>query len=296
MSQATHGQSASTARARKPELYQDILVYQDGAPVSFNALRYADALCYAADGNLSALMFGFMASYPMTIYMEATPDIWLSAQRKAEEDAAALEKDVQARFAELHCTPELRRMTVMGGDAGPNLAGQAQYGDVTIIGINADGPDYLQRGLFEATLFSSGRPVIVVPESFQRHGQPRKILIGWRPGREAARAVHDALPLMKAADEVRIVVVDESATGSREAEPGVDIGRHLARHGVKVEVKQVPGSAGGTASLLLDEARYFGADLLVMGGYGHSRLREWILGGATRDILQTMDLPVLMAQ
>jgi nucleotide-binding universal stress UspA family protein len=290
---------AATKRApARPELFQDILVHQDESDASRTALHYADALASAADGNLSALMFGILASYPVSIYMEATPDIWLSAQRQADAEADALEAKVRDRCAAVGSAPELRRMNVMGGEAGQMLASQAHYADIVIIGINGGGPDYMQRGLFEAVLFYSGRPIILVPEAVRRHGMPRTILIAWCPGREATRALHDALPLLKAADAVHLVVVDEGASFAayREEEPGVDIGRHLARHGVNVEVRHVPSGRSGTASVILDEARYCGADLIVMGGYGHSRMREWILGGATRDILTMTKLPVLMAQ
>jgi nucleotide-binding universal stress UspA family protein len=280
----------------KPEAFQDLLVYQEDNAAAQNALAYADALAAAADGNFSGLMFGFMAAYPATIYMEATPDIWLAAQRKADEEASVLEAKIKERFKSLRSTPELRRANVIGGEAGQILAAQARYADATILGLNDNGPTGFQRQLFEGVLFYSGRPVIIVPEAFKRHALPKKIMIAWRPGREATRAAHDALPLLKAAEEVRLVVVDEQTSVPQEPQPGIDIAHHLARHAIEVDVKHVPGTGGTTATLLLDEARYFGADLIVMGGYGHSRMREWILGGVTRDILASAKVPVLMAQ
>ncbi len=287
------------AKAGAPEAtrgaFQDVLVYQEDSAAARNAVAYADALVGAVDGNLSCLMFGFMATYPASIYMEATPDMWLAAQRKAEEEATLLEAKIRERLEPMPRAPELRRVDVMGGEADQILAQQAWYADVTIIGFDDGGPSRFQRRLFEGALFYSGRPVMVVPESFNRHATPRKVMIAWRPGREATRALHDALPLLRLAEEIRLVVVDESKSVIQESQPGVDIARHLARHDVDVDVKHVPGSGGTTAALLMDEARYFGADLIVMGGYGHSRVREWILGGATRDMLQSTRIPVLMA-
>jgi nucleotide-binding universal stress UspA family protein len=297
MSHSALRKSAHVPEPRaKHEAFQDLLVYQEDTAAAQNALAYADALATAADGNLSGLMFGFMASYPTTIYMEATPDVWLAAQRKADEEASIVEGKIKKRFQPLRSSPELRRVNVIGGEAGQILASQARYADATILGLDASGPSNFQRQLFEGALFYSGRPVIVVPDAYKRHESPRKIMIAWRPGREATRALNDALPLLKSAAEVRLVVVDESMSVLQEPEPGVDIARHLARHDVEVDVKHIPGSGGTTASLLLDEARYFGADLIVMGGYGHSRLREWVLGGVTRDILAATKVPVLMAQ
>jgi nucleotide-binding universal stress UspA family protein len=297
MSNSALRKSAPVSRPKtKPEAFQDLLVYQEDNATAQNALAYADALADASDGNLSGLMFGFLAVYPATIYMEATPDIWLAAQRKADEEAAAVEARLKDRLRLRRSAAELRRSNIMGGEAGQILAAQARYADATILGLNDDGPTNFQRQLFEGALFYSGRPVIVVPEAFKRHALPKRIMIAWRPGREATRAVHDALPLLKAADDVRLVVVDEQMSTAQEPQPGVDIARHLARHDIEVDVKHIPGTGGTAASLLLDEARYFGADLIVMGGYGHSRMREWILGGATRDILQSAEVPVLMAQ
>jgi nucleotide-binding universal stress UspA family protein len=291
------GKSVPASMRKVPhEAFQDLLVYQEDTAPAQNALAYADALATAVDGNVSALMLGFMAAYPASIYMEATPDIWLAAQRKADEEALLLEARIKERLKPLRSAPELRRANVMGGEAGQILAQHARYADATILGLNGGGPTDLQRQLFEGALFYSGRPVIVTPEAFRRSGLPKKIMIAWRPGREATRALHDALPLLKLADDIRLVVVDESASMVQEPQPGVDIARHLARHDVALDVKHVPGSGGTTAALLLDEARYFGADLIVMGGYGHSRLREWILGGVTRDVLQATTIPVLMSQ
>jgi nucleotide-binding universal stress UspA family protein len=297
MSHTALRKSAPEAKpATGKEAFQDLLVYQDDSATAQNAMAYADALATAAEGNLSALMFGFMATYPTTIYMEAAPDVWLAAQRKAEEEATVIEGRIRGRLKPLHSSPELRRVNVMGGEAGEILAGQARYADATILGLDDGGPSHFQRQLFEGALFYSGRPVIIVPAGYKKHALPKKIMIAWRPGREATRALHDALPLLKVAAEVRLIAVDEHMTTHHEPEPGMDIARHLARHDIQADVKHIPGSGGTTARLLLDEARYFGADLIVMGGYGHSRLREWILGGVTRDVLATAGLPVLMSQ
>jgi nucleotide-binding universal stress UspA family protein len=148
--------------------------------------------------------------------------------------------------------------------------------------------------IFPAALFNAGRPVLLVPEGYAADAAPKRIVVAWSGAREATRAVHDALPLLKQAEMVRIVTVVGSS-GQGEEDPGADIARHLARHDVTVDVKQVPGGGNTAARLVMDEARYFGADLVVMGGYGHSRLSEWIMGGVTRDVLADLQLPVLFS-
>lgn len=147
--------------------------------------------------------------------------------------------------------------------------------------------------LVEASLFNSGRPVLIVPYIQTGEVKLSHILIGWDGGVAAARAVGDALPLLKKADKVDVVTITSRRADDKEM-PGFDIAKHLARHGVNAEVKRLPAS-DEPAGALLSYAADAGSDLLVMGGYGHSRLREFVLGGTTRNILGTMTLPVFMS-
>ena len=123
------------------------------------------------------------------------------------------------------------------------------------------------------------------------------MLAAWDGSAPAARALGDALPLLRRAERVSLAVVDPERLGGRVGEQaGADIAAHLARHGVKVEVQALPSGRLATADVLLDFAADTGADLLVMGGYGHSRLRELAFGGTTRDVLGRMTVPVLLAR
>jgi nucleotide-binding universal stress UspA family protein len=275
-----------------PAPLQDILVYADTTPPTRTALEWAGAV--AGDGNVSCLMFGFLAPYPMTVYMEATPDIWLQAQRRAEAIAAESEASVRAMTQGLAHPVEFRRRDVMEGEAGRILGQEGRYADAIVIGWPAKGGESFDRTLFAGALFNSGGPVILVPEGHRTEGPPRRILVAWSPEKEAARAVRDALALLKQAETVRLVAVASGAPQG-EPDPGADAARHLARHDVQVEMKQAVAGGRSIAETLKEEARYLGADLLVMGGYGHSRLAEWILGGVTRDMLADLKLPVLFA-
>jgi nucleotide-binding universal stress UspA family protein len=126
---------------------------------------------------------------------------------------------------------------------------------------------------------------------------PERVLVAWDGSHEAARAVHDALPLLVRAERgVSLVVVDpERLAGRTGDQPGADMAAHLARHGVRVEVATIPGAGLSVADVLLDRATDESADLIVMGGYGHARLREVVLGGTTRKILKQMTVPVLFS-
>jgi nucleotide-binding universal stress UspA family protein len=288
--------SSTDARAARPNpLYQDIIVFQDDNEASLTALRYAQTLAASSDGNVTGLVFGMLAAYPMTVYADALPSTWMALQEKASAVADALEKRVTERVDRTLFPVEIRRVDVMGGEAGGTLAMHARYADLAVVGLSRGGGTDFEQRLFEGVLFGAGRPVMVVPEALTVAKVPRRILVGWRPTSEAARAVHDAMPILEAAEAVRVLVVDERSALPEGDDPGADIARHLARHDVPVDVKCVPTSGRSVTERLMEEARYFGADLIVLGGYGHSRLREWMLGGVTRDILTLSDAPILFS-
>ena len=173
-----------------------------------------------------------------------------------------------------------------------------RYADLIILG-QLD-PEDIQalaiRPLPEEVALLAGRPILVVPYAgtFEQIG--RRVLVGWDASREATRAVNDAMPLLAGANSVTVMSVDskESPAGHGEV-PGADIALHLARHGVPAQVERIVSAGIGVGNTLLSRASDLEADLLVMGIYGHSRVRELLLGGATRTVLASMTLPVLMA-
>jgi nucleotide-binding universal stress UspA family protein len=148
--------------------------------------------------------------------------------------------------------------------------------------------------IVEGALFGSGRPVVVVPYIQKSSAKLNRVMIAWDASRAAARAVGDAMPFLKRAKAIDVVIVASERAKSDEV-PGADIGQHLARYNLNVEVKRIVATDTDVANTLLSHAADTSADFIVMGGYGHSRLREFILGGATRGILQSMTIPVLMS-
>jgi nucleotide-binding universal stress UspA family protein len=146
----------------------------------------------------------------------------------------------------------------------------------------------------EGVLFESGRPVIFVPFIQRTALALGRVMLCWDGSRAAARAVADAMPLLHKAKTVEIVIVGDWPSASDEM-PGADLGQHLARHGLTVEVKRLTSPDIDVVSALLSYAADSDADLMVMGGYGHSRLREFVLGGVTRGLLEAMTVPVLMS-
>ena len=143
-------------------------------------------------------------------------------------------------------------------------------------------------------LFDSGRPVIFVPFIQKAGLKLDRVMVCWDGSRAATRAIADSLPFLQKAKQVEVVMVAGGKPKSDEI-AGADLGQHLARHGLKVDVKRITSPDIDVPSTILSYAADSSADMIVMGGYGHSRLREFVLGGVTRGILETMTVPVLMS-
>ena len=173
----------------------------------------------------------------------------------------------------------------------------AHYADLAVVARPEPGsPTAGPPGLVESLVLTSGRPIIMLPPG-NTVFRVRRILVGWNARREAIRAVADALPLLVKAALVELLVIDhERHPADYGQEPGADIARHLARHGVRVEVRRLSSGGEDVGNLLLSEAAAFGADLVVMGAYGHSHLSEWVFGSVTRAVLHEAGLPVLMSR
>jgi nucleotide-binding universal stress UspA family protein len=149
-------------------------------------------------------------------------------------------------------------------------------------------------GLSEQMILASGRPCLLLPDAWSAERQARRIVVGWNGGREATRAIADAMPLLIAADSVHLVVVSEPKDRLlHDADPGADMATHLARQGVPIALEQC--GRGEAGAVMLERCAATDADLLVMGAMGRSRISEVIFGGATRTVLENANLPVLLS-
>jgi nucleotide-binding universal stress UspA family protein len=166
--------------------------------------------------------------------------------------------------------------------------------DLAIVGQAEPEISSMEQIIGETTLFESGRPMIMVPYIQKAPFKTDNVMICWDGSRTAARAVADAIPIIRKSGRVEIVIV-ASDRGKQDEIEGADIGQHLARHGLKVDVHRISGGNIDVGDALLSHAADSGADFMVMGGYGHSRLREFVLGGVTRSIFGSMTLPVLLS-
>ncbi|HEX2941312.1 MAG TPA: universal stress protein, partial [Rhodopila sp.] len=184
------------------------------------------------------------------------------------------------------------------GRADEIVPRHARYADLCIIGQwkpEMEELPYLPK-LVEQALFLSGRPVLIVPSAAGPTQLGRHVLVGWNASRGSARAVNDAMALLVAADHVTVVVVDpQQGDDAHGEDPGTDIGHYLALHGAKVTTTSIASHARGIGQTIVEHAAKIGADMVVTGCYGHSRWREFILGGTTRTLLRQSSIPVMMS-
>jgi nucleotide-binding universal stress UspA family protein len=214
--------------------------------------------------------------------------------RRAAERAKAL-FDEGVERAGLGLTTEWREAE---GDAANVASLHARYVDLTVIGQTD--PDDIPLGnaqdLPERLILGAGRPALVVPYAGRFATIGESVLLAWNASREATRAANDALPLLQRASRVTVLSVNpRRGPGGHGAIPGADIALHLARHGVRSEAASITTDEVAIDDMLLSQAADSGADLIVMGAYGHSRLGELVLGGATRHILRQITVPVFMS-
>ncbi|HKT20352.1 MAG TPA: universal stress protein [Stellaceae bacterium] len=220
---------------------------------------------------------------------------YAALRKRALEDAARLEAEFRERLRREDVAGEWRFLESLPAETA---ALHARYADLAIVGqVDPERPNAVNAArLPEEVLFGSGRPALIVPYAGRFAGDCGRILVGWTATREAARALNDALPLLERAKKVVVLTVNPQR--GDEVEPGIpaaDIAHHLAQHGVTAEAATIVVDKISTGDALLNYASDFGADLIVMGAYGHSRTREFVLGGMTRQILRQMTVPVLMS-
>ncbi|MEJ1157668.1 universal stress protein [Prosthecomicrobium sp. N25] len=216
----------------------------------------------------------------------------------AREEALKTARDAAARFEHAAglagVSRETRIVEVLMGGAPENFLANCRTTDLVVVGQeDPDKPEGMREALIEAALFEGAAPLLVVPYITRTALSTSKVMIAWDGSRTAAHAVQAALPILAQAGQIAVVMVGAAMDGP--GEPGADIATWLARHGLSVDIETIPAPATGIGDALLNHASDRGFDLLVMGGYGHSRVREFLFGGATRDILRSMTVPILMA-
>jgi nucleotide-binding universal stress UspA family protein len=278
--------------------YKDLLVVLGSDTASRGRMGLAAALAERFAAHLVGLYPLPVSDAPRHLgyYDPALLDPFFRELREKAQGVCDKEREAFEHAAGLRGLSAEWRVAEVGAESDPAL--HARYVDLTILGqLDPDGGESESlRPHPEHVTLASGRPILIVPYAGQFETVGRRVLIGWNATREATRAVNDAMPLLIEADVVTVLTIDahEGPDGHGEL-PGADISLHLARHGVKATVERTVSAGIPAGDVLLSRAADLGADLLVIGAYGHSRVRELLLGGATRSILQSMTVPVLMS-
>ena len=276
--------------------YKTILVHVDETQSSLKRTQLAHTIASQFDAHLTGIALTGISRYifESTDLGVGDPNIMLHLSALRERAEKAIERFKQTSHELGVCTSE---NVIANDEANGGLGLRARYADLIIIGqSNRNEPSPSVMSDFpEFMIVNSGRPVLIVPHTTTVTSIAERSVVAWDGSRESARALTDAIPLLKLSKLVQVLIInpnqDEATHGD---EPGADIALFLARHNIKVEIT-TRFSSHDKGSAILSTCKELGADLLVMGGYGHSRFREMIMGGATRTILESMEIPVLMS-
>ena len=281
--------------------FKDILVALDGVSEPRQRIELAAALAVRFGAHLIGVHAALSATPPSGRgyfdYFDRSllEPLYRDFAAKMTEQAERYREVFDGIAARLGVSAEFRIAT---GYPSETIALHGRYADLIVLGqLDPDEPQaQLLRPLPEEVALAVGRPALVVPYAGSWEAVGRRVLVGWDASREATRAINDAMPLLAAAEAVTVMAIDpvDGPSGHGEV-PGADIALHLARHGVTAVIESTVSGGIGIGNALLSRASDLGADLLVMGAYGHSRVRELLLGGATRTIVESMTLPVLMS-
>jgi len=277
-------------------MFRDLLVVVDSSNASDNRVELAGSLAAVHDADLIGLYVLPIPEPEPSEHPALINEIIIRCIREEQALAREGRRRFEAAVKRYGIKGEWR---TAGGIASEEVATHARYADLVIVGqIDPRAKRTVMPPLVpEEVALSAGRPVLVTPFSWAPGRVGNHILVAWNARREATRAVQDALPLLINAELVTVLVVNPEnwAMDPHGEEPGADLALHLARHGVVVQVDVVVSHGPNVGEVVRAKARETEADLIVMGAYGHPRVRELILGGVTRDLLREMTIPVLMS-
>jgi nucleotide-binding universal stress UspA family protein len=277
-------------------MIKDIVVNLEHQIARDPARDFAITVAETFDAHVAGVAFVYIPEFPGYVMLEKIPhDMMAQMVAESEKAARAAIERFDAAARRSLVSAEHRLLRALGAIAPEILSRLARRFDLSVLmqskpgGVDND-------DMIETSLFQSGRPVIVVPY-IQKDGlKLDHVVCCWDGSRAAARAFNDALPLLAKATQVDLLIVlNEKTTGDEKEIRGVEIAKHLARHDVKVQIETIPTADINVTNTILSYVADISGTLIVMGGYGHAKLREVILGGVTRDMLKSMTVPVFMS-
>ncbi|NNU81161.1 universal stress protein [Halovulum dunhuangense] len=254
------------------------------------------AIGFAGDGHLMVLVAAKAPPAPVSAYDMTSGTAWLEATEEARRWAAESADAVEALLARRD-----QRGAVSGHVAGPVhlsdlVASASRCADIVLMPVGAARDQELEHAVVNGAMFETGAPVLVYPAATTPASTPKNVLVAWKATPESGRALRLALPVLKTAASVTVLLIDpEPGARGHGEEPGADIATYLAHHGIRPEVVKLPSEGRTAEEDITRQVRETGADMLVMGAYGHSRLRQRIFGGTTQAILDAPPCPVFFA-
>jgi nucleotide-binding universal stress UspA family protein len=267
-----------------------------GIDHSHEDLLAAAELARQSDAHLSAVVISCVPPPPVGDFVGQTYSTYAFAWEEENDRVNARAVELRDLLSERGFEGDVQPVYCLNENVDEEVATRAMYADVTVVGTTMLNDNHLLKRVMDGALFASPAPVIVAGQTRKVTLAPKTVLVAWNSKREAAAAVRQSLDMLAHAENVHVVVVDPNAKPHAMGEqPGADVATYLARHGVKVTVETLASGGRDPALVLQRHATDIGAELIVMGAYGHSRLRERIFGGTTQTMLGHVDTPVLMA-
>ncbi|MFY9212355.1 MAG: universal stress protein [Aestuariivita sp.] len=276
--------------------YKSLLTVITDAGMAKAPLDHITALALAQDAHVEALCLGVDRTQTGYYYAGANAMILQETLTRAHAEADELLKLTKERLARSDVRWSADAGVAAFGDLARHVALHARFSDLVVL----PKPYGSEHGaelepLVEAALFDADAAVLVVPDDLDPNPTPQNIIIAWNQSKEALSAIRAAMPFLKQAELVRIVVIDPPQHGPERSDPGGLLSQMLARHGVACEIDVLSKTLPRVSDVLNRHVQDKSAEMIVMGAYGHSRFREAILGGATRHMLEQATVPVLMA-
>ena len=259
-------------------------------------LATASALAETYDAHLDVVCHGVDRMTPGFHYGGIDPMMMQRTMQVAGEDAKSISDKARAILDKGTARWSVEEMINPIGNINRSVAMRTRFSDMTILASPyGENTSQLEaEGVLEGALFGGQSAVLILPEGVAANAAPERVIVAWNESAEAMNAIRASLPLLKRAASVRVTVIDPPRHGHERSDPGGPLSVFLARHGIKVEIDVLGKSLPRVSDVMLRHARDRDADLIVMGAYGHSRFREAILGGATRDMLEEAKMPVFM--
>lgn len=267
-----------------------------GGNQSLDTVRKTISFCGDNNSHLSVTVIGIAPPPPTSVYAVVPMEAWTEERNEGQTAVKAQAERIDEALASSGISGDVTSYFCEEREVSRVVGMRARYADLALVQKADDAEQILFDETLQGLLFESAKPFLVVPQGSAPMLKARKVMVAWNASKEAARTVHLALDLIAAADAVHIAMVDPVAREYDQGEePGGDIAAYLARHGAKVTVDVLSGTSRDPADVLLRHASDTGAGLIVAGAYGHSRLREYLFGGTTREFLRNAKLPVFLA-